>query len=278
VALDRESIEKKDFPVGRRGYDPQAVEAHLRTVADQVEEFRRSTQQRRETLAAAASEQVQSIVEAAEGAAARIQNDAEEESRQIVREARRDAKNTREEATSQAEQYVSNVSAATSGMLERVDAMDSELGTLVDTLRTAGQRLGADLQLLQGTLQEVKDAVTPSRHVEFEPEEEEIVSDLPAAGAEAVPPSAVPAAGDQDETDVYDEATRAAGPSEPGTAEYAEAPAAEGGDDVEGARLIALNMALNGTPRDEVDRYLAENFQLSDRAALIEEVYASVEG
>jgi hypothetical protein len=37
-------------------------------------------------------------------------------------------------------------------------------------------------------------------------------------------------------------------------------------------------MALNGTPRDEVDRYLAENFELSDRAALIEEVYSSVEG
>jgi len=49
-------------------------------------------------------------------------------------------------------------------------------------------------------------------------------------------------------------------------------------DDIEGARLIALNMALNGTPRDEVDRYLAENFDLSDRASLIEEVYTSVEG
>ncbi|MDX6666975.1 MAG: hypothetical protein QOK04_355, partial [Solirubrobacteraceae bacterium] len=29
MALDRQSIEKKDFPVGRRGYDPQAVDAHL---------------------------------------------------------------------------------------------------------------------------------------------------------------------------------------------------------------------------------------------------------
>jgi hypothetical protein len=37
-------------------------------------------------------------------------------------------------------------------------------------------------------------------------------------------------------------------------------------------------MALNGTPREEVDRYLAENFDLTDRAGLIEEVYTSVEG
>jgi hypothetical protein len=47
---------------------------------------------------------------------------------------------------------------------------------------------------------------------------------------------------------------------------------------VEGARLIALNMALNGTSRDETERYLAENFDLSDRQALLDEVYSSVEG
>ena len=59
-----------------------------------------------------------------------------------------------------------------------------------------------------------------------------------------------------------------------------EAPASAGGDDsetVEGARLIALNMALNGTPREETDRYLAENFELSDRGAILDEVYARVE-
>jgi DivIVA domain-containing protein len=42
----------------------------------------------------------------------------------------------------------------------------------------------------------------------------------------------------------------------------------------EGARLIALNMALNGTPRDETAAYLAENFDLSDQDALLDEVYA----
>ena len=55
-------------------------------------------------------------------------------------------------------------------------------------------------------------------------------------------------------------------------------PAGAGDDDIEGARLVALNMALNGTPREETDRYLAENFQLGDRAGLLDEVYASVEG
>jgi hypothetical protein len=49
------------------------------------------------------------------------------------------------------------------------------------------------------------------------------------------------------------------------------------GGDVEGARLIALNMALNGQDRDETDRYLAENFDLADRQRLLDEVYASVD-
>jgi hypothetical protein len=58
-------------------------------------------------------------------------------------------------------------------------------------------------------------------------------------------------------------------------AEEAEQPAGAP-DDSEGARLIALNMALNGTPREETDRYLAENFQLENRDALLDEVYARV--
>ena len=46
----------------------------------------------------------------------------------------------------------------------------------------------------------------------------------------------------------------------------------------EGARLIALNMALNGTPRDETARYLEQNFELEDQDALLDEVYARVGG
>jgi hypothetical protein len=46
----------------------------------------------------------------------------------------------------------------------------------------------------------------------------------------------------------------------------------------EGARLIALNMALNGTPRDETARYLSQNFDLDDQESLLDEVYARVGG
>jgi hypothetical protein len=50
-----------------------------------------------------------------------------------------------------------------------------------------------------------------------------------------------------------------------------------GGGDLDGARLVALNMALNGESREQADRYLQENFQLADRAKLLDEVYAAIE-
>jgi hypothetical protein len=48
------------------------------------------------------------------------------------------------------------------------------------------------------------------------------------------------------------------------------------GDGHEGARVIALNMALNGSSREETARYLDENFELENPEALLDEVYARV--
>jgi hypothetical protein len=42
----------------------------------------------------------------------------------------------------------------------------------------------------------------------------------------------------------------------------------------EGARLVALNMALSGKPRDETARYLRENYDLADPDPLLDDVYA----
>jgi hypothetical protein len=46
----------------------------------------------------------------------------------------------------------------------------------------------------------------------------------------------------------------------------------------EGARLIALNMALSGTPREETARYLRENYDLENQDALLDDVYAKAGG
>jgi DivIVA domain-containing protein len=277
VALDRQSIEKKDFPIGRRGYDPDAVDTHLRTLADEIDELKRSARRRNESLAAAASEQVRSIVEAAETTASDIQRQAEEEARDIRAEASTEADATREHATSEARDYVGKVAESTTGMMERIDAMENELGALIESLRTGSNRLNADLQLLEGNLASVKNAVVP--RPQFEPEGAGAAAPRAAADTNGVPAASAEQAGPAEPFEPsVGVAGAAAGevlaePSAPANA----AKPANGADD-ESARLIALNMVMNRTPRDEIDRYLAENFRLTDRRGLLDEVYSSFEG
>jgi TolA-binding protein len=68
-------------------------------------------------------------------------------------------------------------------------------------------------------------------------------------------------------------------PSEPAPApsEHAAAPIPTNGD-AAAARIVALDMALSGKPRDETDRFIAENYDLDDRQALLDEVYAAAGG
>jgi DivIVA domain-containing protein len=270
VALDRQSIEKKDFPIGRRGYEPEAVDDHLNRLADEVEALKSSTRKRTDSMAASASEQVRSIVDAAETTAAQIQADAEREAKQIRADTRKELRTVRDQATTEAAEYVSKISQSAGAMLERIDAMEQELGTIVESLRSGASRLGADLRLIETNLGEVKGAVSP-----------DVVAEVA---------SAAPATEEHDETQVEDDSPRVAEPEEttPATAEQPEVlvvveeaeivEAEQDGEDLEGARLIALNMALNGNAREDIDRYLAENFDLADRDALLDEVYASVEG
>lgn len=288
MALERQSIEKKDFPIGRRGYEPEAVDAHLAQVAREVEELKAASRRRTETLASAASDQVRAIVEAAESSAAEIHRQAESEAQEVRSEAAEEAASTRQQASVQAREYVGRVSESTAGMLSRLDAMESELGALIESLRTGANRLNADLQLLESGMQEVRAAAEPRTAFEPEPEPE---AELPApaggdfeTGAfETGAPSQAPQPSSQAEPALDEPAPDS--PEDDGYSlpeadvdEEAAEPAPEGQDDTEGARLIALNMALNKTPREETSRYLRETFSLKDPDQLLDEVYASLEG
>jgi hypothetical protein len=273
VALDRQSVEKKDFPIGRRGYEPEAVDSHLARLASEIEQLQRDAEQRPrvggESLAIAASEQVRAIVEAAESSAADIERSAREDAERIRSDAQAAAAQTRDDAVARSQAHVAKVGEATSLMMQRVDAMENELGALMESLRTGANRLSADLSLLQGNMGELYDAAggrpdgattpapAPVAAVVIEEVVEEVVV-VPVVEAEPAPAPAV-----ESEPEPF---------AEPAAVE---APA---GGDVEGARLVALNMALNGQSREETDRYLAENFDLSDRKGLLDEVYATVEG
>ena len=221
MALDRQDIEKRDFPVGRRGYDPDAVDRHLRRIADEVQalqaELEAVASHKGDSLAAAASDQVGVIVEAAEASAAGI----------------------RQQASVEAREHVAKVSEAASALLRRVDA------------------LNADVTQLQGNMGELRAVAAGSGEAAVV---EEMLEEERAVAAATPEPEPEPL--EEKEPTVEEKEPTVEEPSSSG--------------DSEGARLIALNMALNGTPRAETDRYLAENFELGDRKALLDEVYARV--
>ena len=64
---------------------------------------------------------------------------------------------------------------------------------------------------------------------------------------------------------------------EPAPAAPAAGPEPKNGDSA-AARIVALDMALSGKPREDTDHYLAENYDVPDRAALLDEVYAAAGG
>lgn len=260
MEFDRQAIERRDFPIGRRGYDPSAVDAHLRTLAAEFDELQRAAigGAADVSLASTAGNHVQGIIEAAETAAAEIERHALENARQVREAADRDAERTREEAVEKAGAHVAGVAQVAATLLERVSSMDGEVSGLVESLRSGASRLAADLAAVEAGMGELYDTAAgrnlpepqPSNAFAFEAE----LDDALAAPALALQQTSL-------------------GALEPEPPQQAPAPG-----DLDGARLIALNMALNGESRAETERYLAENFQLPDRLKLIDEVYAAIEG
>jgi DivIVA domain-containing protein len=268
VEFDRQAIERRDFPIGRRGYDPAAVDAHLRALADEFDELKRTaiTGGGEVSVAATAGTHVQSIIQAAETAAAEIERHALENARQVREDADRDADRTREEAIERARQHVGAVSQVAARLIEHVASMDGEVGGLIESLRAGAGRLAADLSAVESGMTELYDAASGRGAGAT-------VVEAPPPQYEAEPqPRYEPAPPQNPFESELDSALSA--PAAPPM----QAPSGEAGGDVDGARLIALNMALNGESRAETERYLAENFELPDRLKLIDEVYAAIEG
>lgn len=272
VDLDRQAIERRDFPIGRRGYDPAAVDAHLRTLADEYEQLQREaiTGGADVSVASTAGSQVQSILQAAETAAAEIERHALENARQVREDADRDADRTREEAVERARQHVAAVAQVTARLLEHVGSMDGEVSALVESMRAGAGRLAADLSAVETGMGELYDAASGRSAAVLEPEPPRQFEPEPRQFEPEPPPRPF----ERELDSALQEAQQPVGAQVQAGAQEA----AAGGSDVDGARLIALNMALNGESRADTERYLAENFQLPDRLKLIDEVYSAIEG
>jgi DivIVA domain-containing protein len=330
--VDRDRIERRDFPTGRRGYDPAAVDEHLRRVADEFEaRVHPPPPTPAPSMASSTSEQVRLILEAAERGAAEL----------------------RTAAGAEASDHVTRVQTAADGMLSKLDALESELNRLLSALRTSGERLAEGLAELQGeaaaglsanerqvsraepdqvdtrAAQPPADAPAPADPAPAAPP---ATADSPRGAADADPAADAPpaaadspsAAADGDPAPAAADSPRAAADADPadtppagsadsprGDAAPAEdpapdspplsapgapdwpaptgalfdappaedtlfAPAEEGSAEADdaSARLIALNMALSGSSRDDTRVFLEEHFTaLPDVEALLDDVY-----
>ena len=183
-----------------------------------------------------------------------------------------EAEAIRTQATQAADEQLARVRAATAGLLERVASL--ELGiqdaqrSVYETAQRLAQRLEESAGPLVGTLRERADALAAE-------------VDLIGTGIAAGPlTTAAALAADDDDDDDDDDAQAGTGLA-PGDRADAiaqlddeppeSAPARRG---VEAARLVALNMALAGTAREDTECHLREELELADPSAILDEVYA----
>ena len=182
-----------------------------------------------------------------------------EQVKAIVEAAERGSQEIRDAAQAEAREHIANVTAAADRLRERIEQMERDMTQLVIDLREGADRLRGDLDGLQaGT-----DALSTARAAT--PSAPAPSPTLPEPRAVAPPPEPPP------EPEPAAATEPAAAPDPPATHEP------KNGDSA-AARIVALDMALSGTSREDTDRYLAENYDLADRAALLDEVYAAAGG
>jgi DivIVA domain-containing protein len=260
----------------------------------------------------AAERSATEIQEQAEAEAKRIVDDASSR----ARETRERADSEAVQRVSQAEEATERMLERTNGVEGEIDRLLSEMraaaGNLVENLRSSATSLNQELTSIREEYQGVRSGRIGSG-VGAADDGSDADADVGAAAVATPEPDALPDEGPVDAepevvaevVEVEETAVRevpdddgyetveepAAAEAEPEPEEEAEEPApaeeeapaeqARGGRSIrgaEGARLIALNMALNGTPRDETARYLSQNFDLDDQDSLLDEVYARVGG
>jgi hypothetical protein len=173
----------------------------------------------------------------------------------------------RAEAAEEIDAQLERAQGVAARLSERADQIERSLQALADSVREELSALKADLEELRA----VGEGVGETRATAA-PAAETAEAERPPQPPTEPRPEPHP----EPPTEPADPAPAAEEPA-PAAAEEpapADEPAPPAGDGHEGARVIALNMALGGSPRDETARYLSENFELDDPEALLDEVYA----
>ena len=220
-------------------------------------------------------ERVRSILSAAESAAEVIRHEAEQEiaARKRIAEQERsrylDA--ARQEADELLRRRIQRMQELSSALIEGAEKLLGDLDNAHDLRRQLDRTVGALVEAAAKLSTEEGTGITPSeaRPVQPVPEphaepEAEVIEDVEVADAEEAP--AEPPLRAAPEPEPEPAATEAAGN---GTRTDAE------DDDVLAARLVALQMAVAGCPRGEVEEHLRNNFAVEDTTSILNDVFGS---
>lgn len=202
-----------------------------------------------ESFAKQAADRVREAVEAAEG-----------EAREIVARAEREAERIRGAAEAEARQRLEQAQEAVERLARQADEVRSALSSEVP---------GPEVDPTPATVPEPEPArePEPTPPATPEPEPPSEPEPQPVEVPEPSPPQPGSSGGDGPSTEQLIEELKGGGPS----------PAAGNSQpDEQGARLVAMKMALEGKPREEVERHLAESHAIADPAPLLDEVYSRV--
>jgi cell division septum initiation protein DivIVA len=267
--MEREQIVRDDFPSARKGWSPEAVRAHLIAVAAAFPEPQADVS----PAADAASERVQAVIAAAEVAAAEIVSEAQAEAERIRAAARAESEQTVTAANREATGRVEQARGAVEGLIAQADKLRAQVGALGRDLASnvPGSGVSAAAAAAEG----------PSDRAATDPPEEAAPPppDPPAAEPLVVPEAAPepirkPAESPSNE-DLISQLRGAMGSTGAAVEEEAPTgpPAAPSGSDQGAARLVAMNMALDGSSRDQITARIAAEFSTVGNAeTLVDDV------
>jgi len=169
----------------------------------------------------------------------------------IVEAAERAAEGVIDDAEAQARRYLAQAKAEADRL---ADSRSTELSDLIETLLGQALSLRREAESLQATLEEAR-ARIEGRAGDIEPEPEDYFEE-PEAPEEPVAPRLRAVA-------------------------FEEAPASAAGaqrSDAAGARLLATQMAISGSSREEIAHRLRSGFEIEDADAVLDAILGREEG
>ncbi|MDX6642266.1 MAG: hypothetical protein QOD76_228 [Solirubrobacteraceae bacterium] len=245
---------------------------------------------------------VEAIVRAAEEEAGNIQREIEAQRRVAETEGRRYLVEARRQADALAEQRTRRLRELTDELIERAEATKTQFDGLIAALQRASANIESGLDVPAPPIPPRAPVrpPPPTPDVAARPRAGEAPVSLPApapsARAEALA-RATEAEAEMGEGDASEGSASGftpppappdyAGPAATGARPGAEldpatAPAAESQDarreDMGAARLVAIEMAVAGRTRSEVDRHLRDSFRITDTAELLDDVFGGQTG